>query len=231
MACYNRSMLRRLVRALLILLALVILASIAQVVYIIWKINWTGAHDQARYADAIIVLGARVEPDGKPGPDLSTRTLHGVQLFERSLAPFIICTGGYAGDRMSAAAVARRLAIAQGVPADRVLVADGSMSTSEDAMSAASLMAAHGWRTAILVSHPLHLERARILFRGQGITVHTSPTSTNLGEIPWRTRCWLTAREAVGIMWNGLEQLGVPGEWTRQINRWFNDPAATPGAN
>ena len=212
-------------------LGLLILAGVAHFLYIGWRINWTGAHDQAQPSDAIVVLGARVELDGQPGPDLGSRTLHAVDLFHRGLAPYLICTGGYEGDRLSAAAVARRLAIAQGVPADRVLLADGSMTTGEDAASAKKLMAARGLDTGILVSHPLHLERARLLFEDQGITIYTSPTSIDLKAIPWRTRAWLTAREAVGIVWIGLEELGVPYEWTSELSRAIYGPPMAPGAN
>jgi uncharacterized SAM-binding protein YcdF (DUF218 family) len=213
-------MYRRLVRSVLAGTALVVLAGMASFLYIGWQINQTGARDQAQPADAIIVLGARVTPDGHPGPDLQSRTMHGVSLFQRGLAPYLICTGGYHNDRLSAAAVARDLALAKGVPSDNILLADGSMTTREDALSARQLVTAHGLQTAILVSHPLHLERARLLFESQGLTVYPSPTNTDLEAIPWRTRTWLTAREAVGIVWIGLEEMGVPYEWTLLLSRW-----------
>jgi uncharacterized SAM-binding protein YcdF (DUF218 family) len=213
-------MVRRLVGGLLAFGALILLAAMITFLYIGWRINHTGARDRAQPADAIVVLGAQVEPDGQPGPDLRVRTQHAVRLFQQGLAPQFICTGGYRDDRLSAAAVACGLAVAQGVPADRVLLADGSMTTREDAVSARDLMLANGWQTAILVSHPLHLERARLLFEGEGITVYPSPTNTDLGTIPRRTRLWLTAREAVGIIWIGLEELGVPYDWTLPLSRW-----------
>ena len=224
-------MFRRLVRALLTLGVLVLLAGAGTFLYLGWRINHTGARDLAQQADAIVVLGARVEPDGQPGPDLRARTLHAVDLFQRGLAPYLICTGGYQGDPLSAAAVACDLAVAQGVPGEKVLLADGSMTTREDAASADQLMAAHGWQTAILVSHPLHLERVRLLFEGQGITVYPSPTSTDLAAIPWPSRAWLTAREAAGIVWIGLEEIGVPYDWTLPLSRWIYGPRATPGEN
>ncbi len=211
-------MVRRLVRGLLTFVSLVLLAGAITFLYLGWRINHTGARDLAQQADAIIILGARVEPDGQPGPDLRVRTLHAVSLFRQGLAPYLLCTGGYRNDRLSAAAVARDLAVALGVPADRILLADGSMTTREDAASAGALMHVHGWRRAILVSHPLHLERARLLFEGQGLIVYPSPTSTDLDAILWRTRIWLTAREAVGIVWIGLEELGVPSEWTSLLS-------------
>jgi uncharacterized SAM-binding protein YcdF (DUF218 family) len=206
--------LRRLIRTLLTLVALLLLAGVVTFLYIGWRVNHTGLSDQAQPADAIVVLGAQVEADGQPGPDLRVRTLHAVDLFQQGLAPHFICTGGYRDDRLSAAAVACDLAVSQGVPAERVLLADGAMTTREDAASARDLMTAEGFDTAILVSHPLHLERARLLFEGEGLTVYPSPTNTDLSAIPWQTRAWLTAREVVGIVWIGLEELGLPYEWT-----------------
>jgi uncharacterized SAM-binding protein YcdF (DUF218 family) len=214
-------MLRRLFHAVLLGILLISLASMASFLYLCWQINRTGSHDQAQAADAIVVLGARVEKDGLAGPDLRSRTLHAVRLFRRDLAPYMVCTGGYENDRLSAAAVARRLAVSRGVPAQRILLADGSMTTREDAISTRQLSREHGFRTLILVSHPLHLERARLLFEAQGLTVFPSPTTTDLEAIPWRTRAWLTVREASGIVWAALESIGLPYEWTLPLSRWI----------
>jgi uncharacterized SAM-binding protein YcdF (DUF218 family) len=222
------SMLRRAIRVLLTLVLLVVLAGALTFLYIGVRINLTGARDRAQQADAIVILGALVEADGQPGPDLVERTLHGVRLFQRGLAPYVICTGGYAGDRLSAAAVACDLAVSQGVPQSKVLLAEGSMTTREDATTARDLMLSRGWQTAILVSHPLHLERARIFFESEGLTVYPSPTNTDLSTIDWETRAWLTAREVVGIVWVALEELGVPYDWTLPLSRWVYGPPGTP---
>jgi uncharacterized SAM-binding protein YcdF (DUF218 family) len=198
-----------------------------------WRINLTGAHDEAQPADAIVVLGARVEPDGEPGPDLRSRTLHGVRLFQRGMAPYLICTGGFKDDPASAASVACDLAVAHGVPSEKALLADGAMTTREDAISARNLLAKRDLQTAILVSHPLHLERARLLFTKQGIDVYTSPTSTDLAAIPWHSRAWLTTREVFGIVSSRLEAWGLPHGWTVLLSRWVYGPGNTPesGAN
>jgi uncharacterized SAM-binding protein YcdF (DUF218 family) len=89
-------------------------------------------------------------------------------------------------------------------------------------------MLSRGWQTAILVSHPLHLERARTFFRSEGLIVYTSPTNTDLSHIDWETRAWLTAREAVGIVWFSLEELGIPYDWTVPLSHWVYEPWATP---
>ena len=92
-------------------------------------------------------------------------------------------------------------------------------------------MVSRGWRTAILVSHPLHLERARMLFEGEGIHVYTSPTSTRLDAIPWKTRAWLTVRETVGIVWIALEELGIPSQWSARLSHLVYGPPTVPDAN
>ena len=74
-----------------------------------------------------------------------------------------------------------------GVPPENILLAENAMTTREDAASVRALMAAHNWQTAILVSHPLHLERARLLFEGQGLVVYPSPTNTHLETISWHS--------------------------------------------
>jgi len=204
--------------------ALVLLAGAITFLYIAWRVNHTGRQDRAQQADAIVVLGAQVAADGTPGPDLHVRTIHAVELYRQGLAPYLICTGGYQGDRLSAAAVARDLAVSMGVDPAHILLAEGAMTTREDAASVWNLMSARGWQSAILVSHPLHLERARLLFEAEGIDVYPSPTNTRLQAIPWRTRAWLTAREAVGIVWIGLEALGVPYEWTAPLSQLVYGP-------
>ncbi|NIV30769.1 MAG: hypothetical protein GWN58_15100, partial [Anaerolineae bacterium] len=49
-----------------------------------------------------------------------------------------------------------------------------------------------------------------------------------LSTIDWETRAWLTAREAVGIVWIGLEELGLPYDWTVALSRWVYGPLAVP---
>jgi len=173
-------------------------------------VNLYGLWDQAAPSDAIVTLGARVLADGSPGPDLTSRTIHSAALFRDGMAPYLICAGGFSGDRSSAAAVARKLAIQLGVPADSIVLAENSMSTQEDAEQVALVMRQRQWSSAIVVSHPLHLLRARILFEREGILVLTSPTPLEEGEISLEVRAYYTVREAMGVI-----AALLPKEWTR----------------
>jgi uncharacterized SAM-binding protein YcdF (DUF218 family) len=186
-----------------------------------WQVDRLGQRDDVRASDAIVVLGARVQADGRPGSDLTSRTYHAVDLWQAGYAPSIICTGGYRNEPLSAANVCRRFAVELGVPPDRVLLADGSTNTGEDAAATARVMADQGWRTAVLVSHPLHLFRARWLFRQAGVEAVTSPTSTETGRIFPLLRVWYALRESGAIILTVLDRWGwVPREWTARLQMW-----------
>ena len=212
---------KRVLRGLVKGLAVLSLAALAAFGFLAWQVDRLGRQDQARPADVIVVLGARVVPDGRPGSDLISRTLHAVDLWNARYAPEIICTGGFEGEPLSAAAVCRKYAISLGVPEHNTWLADGTTSTAEDARSTAAVMKAHGWRTAILVSHPLHLFRARWFFHQSGIDAVTSPTTTQTEQIFVPLRVWYSVREAGALVFSTLDTQGwLPGSVKSQIEVW-----------
>jgi uncharacterized SAM-binding protein YcdF (DUF218 family) len=212
---------RRVVRVGLRAAGLLTAGALVAFVLLVWQVDALGRRDLARPADAIVVLGARVDPDGRPGSDLTSRTYHAVDLWNAGIAPHIICTGGFEGDRLSAAAVCGRFAAELGVPEDRIWLADGATNTGEDARATAKIVADNRWRSVVLVSHPLHLFRARWLFRRYGINVSTSPTSTDTGRIFPPLRLWYAVREAGAVVLISLDDLGlVPSDLVVRLQDW-----------
>lgn len=134
--------------------------------------------DTRRAAHAIVVLGA-AQYDGRPSPVLRARIDHAVTLWRRGLAPTLVVTGGRGpGDTTTEAAVARRYAMAHGVPASAIVVEGKSRSTSES-LRIVSLMMGKERRDVILVSDPFHMLRLAILARRFGLNPRTSPTRTS----------------------------------------------------
>ncbi|MDH4137539.1 MAG: YdcF family protein [Anaerolineae bacterium] len=209
----------RLLRYIVAVLGFVSLIAIALFLKLCFDIDRQGRMDQAQPADVIVVLGARVLPNGQAGPDLEARTAHAISLYQAGLAPRIICTGGVRGERSSAAAVARNLASLRGVPQEAIYLADGSWKTQEDAAQTAAVMAQHGWQTAIVVSHPLHVYRAKLFFEREGIVAYTSPTTTDVDGIAQPWRAYYAVREGAGVLWPYLEQMGFPSYWTAHLQR------------
>ncbi len=152
--------------------------------FVLWVISATAvliwaSRDEARPAQAIVVLGA-AQYAGKPSPVLRARLDHALDLWNRHLATLLILTGGTgAGDTTSEAAVGRTYATKRGVPDSAILVENEGRTTSESMRAVAGMLEVRGLQTALLVSDPFHMLRLRILARRFGFTPYTSPTQTS----------------------------------------------------
>ena len=137
------------------------------------------SRDEARPAQAIVVLGA-AQYAGKPSPVLRARLDHALELWNRHLASLLILTGGTgSGDTTSEAAVGRTYARKHGVPDSAILVETEGRTTSESMRAVAGMLEVRGLQSALLVSDPFHMLRLRILARRFGFTPYTSPTQTS----------------------------------------------------
>ena len=137
------------------------------------------SRDEARPAEAIVVLGA-AQYAGKPSPVLRARLDHALDLWNRHLASLMILTGGTgAGDTTSEAAVGRSYVRKRGVPDSAIIEENAGRTTSESMRAVAGMLEVRGLHSALLVSDPFHMLRLRILARRFGFTPYTSPTQTS----------------------------------------------------
>ena len=186
-------------------------------VLLLWPLSLSlidayGFQDQARPADVIVILGSRVYPGGVPGPALTRRTQHAVALYDHGLAPAIICSGGKAGPETSTeAAAACGLAASLGVPPAALLLETQARSTEENALDTAAIMAAHGWRTVLVVSDGYHLYRADLLFRHAGLIPYPTPAQVTTGPMNPFERHARETRELAALAWYWTKTaLGLP---------------------
>jgi uncharacterized SAM-binding protein YcdF (DUF218 family) len=155
--------------------------------------------------DAIIVLGARVMPDG----ELSTTLLHRVQTalkaYQDGYGKLIIVCGAKGRDEpeTEAGAMAKWL-LANGVPASVLVVEDKSTDTIENLDNAKAEMKARGLETAIVVTSDYHLTRALWLARDRGLDAIGAAAP---GNITWGQRIEARARE--GMSWINYALGGV----------------------
>lgn len=135
--------------------------------------------DDARNADVAIVLGASTY-NGHPSPVYQERINHAVDLYNKHLVKKIIMTGGYGkGNPVSDAYNAKLYAVSQGVPEDDVLTEDQSTVTLENLINAKKIMDVYNYQTALIVSDPLHMKRAMLQAKDDGIIAYTSPTHSS----------------------------------------------------
>ncbi|MDP1827118.1 MAG: YdcF family protein [Archangium sp.] len=180
--------LRGLLAALCVSLAsLIILAA--------WRIDRAGTLDTATPAAALVVLGARVNPDGEPSTTLRARVEHAATLYRRGLAPKLIFSGGVGDFGDSEAAVSRRLAVSLGVPEADCLLEEASHSTAQNAAFTTALLRAQSLHTIIVVTDPYHLPRALRLFEREGVKASGSPVVLAPRHRDPLLRAWWTLRE------------------------------------
>jgi uncharacterized SAM-binding protein YcdF (DUF218 family) len=189
-----------LARELVRILAAVVIGASAMLVYTAYRISVQGERDEARAADAIVVLGA-AQFNGTPSGVFAARLDHAVELFKAGLAPYLIVTGGkQPGDRTTEAATARAYARAHGVPADRILMEDRGRTTLESLQAVAVVMRGHQLRTAVFVSDRTHMLRVLRIATDLDIVAWGSPTMTSPTDLEPARRGRAVLHELAGIV-------------------------------
>ncbi|SIO46087.1 DUF218 domain-containing protein [Rhodovulum sp. ES.010] len=142
---------------------------------------------------AILILGAALRADGRPGPALIRRARHGAALWQRAPAALVVASGA-AGEAEAIAAICR----AAGVPEARIVLEREARNTAQNIAFSAPLLAAHGVTGVTLVTDYYHLPRARLLARRAGLAVAPAAPRHGVGR-PLR-HLWTLLREAAAYL-------------------------------
>lgn len=196
------------------------------VMLVVWAALWLilgvtihsyGQVNRAESADVIIVLGAGLRPDGRPGPALTRRSSHAADLWFDGLAPRIICSGGMPGGGIrSEASACAEILRGRGVPAEAILLEESSRSTEENAIYSRAIMEANGWQTAVVVSDGYHVLRAGWIFHLRGLDISLSPVTDNR---PRAMEYVLSiAREVAALHWQAFKEVfNLPVTYVKMI--------------
>lgn len=190
---------------------IIVLAAALYFVAFTGAVHMVGSHDTAQEADAIVVLGAGLLRDGRPGWALTRRSLHAADLWRAGIAPYIICTGGQAESfPRSEAAACREILRASQVPASAILLEEQSRSTEENATYSKPIMEAKDIAVVVLVSDNYHMLRANWLFQMQGIETLYSPAPARRMRSPL-SYPYSVIREFAAFNWQLVkEALQIP---------------------
>jgi uncharacterized SAM-binding protein YcdF (DUF218 family) len=182
-------------------LSIAALALFGYVIYVSAEIGRQSAIDDARPADAILILGA-AEYRGHPSPVLKARLDHALDLYNRKMAPILITTGGAGGDPdYTEGGVGRSYLIAHNVPSEAILVEPEGETTAHSIAAAGEIMRRMGMKSCILVSDGYHIYRARKMLEFRGMQVYGSPRQSTAKEEP--AQWWLYVRQSVGyLLWS-----------------------------
>src|SRR5579871_137709 len=157
-------------------LALAIAGLCVEVTAVAGEIRRQSQMDEARPADAIIVLGA-AEYRGKPSPVLEARLNHALYLYLKNMAPRIITTGGAGGDPVfTEGSVGRAYLTERGVPPEAVIVEREAESTAQSVAAVAEIMRRMNLKSAIVVSDGYHIFRVKRMLESSGLQVDRKST-------------------------------------------------------
>lgn len=183
-------------------------------------------------ADAIICLGGGMSYMGweRPGPASSRRALTCAELMQAGVAPVVVFTG-FGHEIMSVAEAMARLAEADGVPAEAMIVEPDARSTLQNAAFSLALLPA-GTERIVIVSDAFHLPRSWLIFNlldapETAVSVYAARMAYTL-EDGTCSRSYLgwTLRESVAIWANVARILayfigGLLGIDTETRITWF----------
>ena len=121
-------------------------------------------------SDCIIVLGARVRPDGGMSDTLRYRCETALSAWQNGVAPAIIVCGGRGDDEpYTEAAVMKKWLMDKGVPDHAVLSENQSGNTRENMENARLIMVRRGFLNAARCTSDYHMKRALWIARAAGV--------------------------------------------------------------
>lgn len=139
-------------------------------------------------ADAIIVLGASVYPDGTPSGILQDRLDDGIALYFAGAAPKIIMSGDNGTESYNECWAMKQYAISQGVPSEDVFCDHAGFSTYETMYRARHVFGAD---RVVIATQTYHLYRA--IYDAQGVGMEAIGVPSDYGE--YVNQSWYDIRE------------------------------------
>lgn len=138
-----------------------------------WLLGGLVRSDALRPADAVLVLGTRMQADGDPTAAQLSRLLRGLELVKDGLAPRLMITElppPYASQRPFADGLLARFR-----PEAEIIDLGPTLNTRDEAVMAAEYLKKRGLRRIIVTSSPTHTYRAGALLEAQGLEVMAAP--------------------------------------------------------
>jgi uncharacterized SAM-binding protein YcdF (DUF218 family) len=133
--------------------------------------------------DVIILLGGgatldtpNIGGEGHLSGYAANRLLTAAQLYYMLKAPVIVSGGKVLETTGNEAEIAKRTLTALGIPADRIIVENKSLNTTQNAEYTKQLLDQYGFQRPILVTSAFHMERAVRQFAKAGQAVVPFPT-------------------------------------------------------
>lgn len=141
------------------------------------KIHYYANIDDAKKADAIVVLGA-AQWNGEPSPILKARLDHAISLYEKGLSSKFILTGGIGKkESISESRAGKNYLMKNYIDGDDIFIEEKGHTSLESLREAAEILKKQGFESIILISDGFHIMRIRKMAKDLGINAFSSPVN------------------------------------------------------
>jgi len=149
---------------------------LAYVLFTFVQVWLASRRDDARPADAIVVMGA-AQYNCRPSPVLEERLQHALDLYQSGIAGTIVVTGGkQEGDRCTEATAGAEYLMANGVPEADLLRENQGANSWESLAAAARILRDRDMTRAVLVTDGYHALRVEAIADELGLDAVVSPS-------------------------------------------------------
>lgn len=161
----NKSILKKILIPISILISIIFIINIYVVVSINNKIYYDKDYSKLEKAECIIVLGAGIKTD-KPSPLLQDRLDKAIELYNAGVAPKIIMSGDHGKKEHDEVNVMKDYAIEQGIASEDIFMDHAGFSTYDTMYRAKNIF---GVKKAIIVTQKYHIYRSVYIANNLGI--------------------------------------------------------------
>lgn len=148
----------------ILLLSIIIWFCIHSIVIVI-----DGLNDEIGCCDVAIVLGNKVELDGRPSERLQSRLDRAVELYNQKYFEKIIVSGGVGKEGFNEAEVMKDYLVMVGIPSDSIIVDSRGTNTLMTAEITKYIMDEFNLHSAMVITQYYHITRSKLALHEAGI--------------------------------------------------------------
>lgn len=157
---------------------------------------YSGLNEQMGKADIALVLGNKVELNGKPSRRLQARLDKTLELYRAGYFPTIIVSGGIGKEGYDEAEVMRDYLVSQGIPMGSIILDNEGNNTQASAKNTLQIIRNLDKKSVFVISQYFHLPRARLALESLGI----SPVYSAHADFIEVRDMYSTFREVIGYV-------------------------------
>lgn len=132
-------------------------------------ITYDGLNDSIAASDVAVVLGNKVELDGRPSKRLQARLDRGVELYKNDLFHYVIVSGGTGREGLNEAVVMKRYLEEKGIPAENIIIDQNGNNSYMTAQNTKTIMRDMGLNSVTIITQFYHITRTELAFEKVGL--------------------------------------------------------------